>query len=91
MTRAQLATMMYRYAEVKGYDIRTRGDLDKFPDVSDVPDFAKKEMSWAVGKGLISGDQGRLNPQGSAARAVTATIIQRFMEAYKQEMSKDLY
>lgn len=39
-------------------------------------------MSWAVAKGLITGDNGNLNPQGTANRAVTATIMNRFVEAF---------
>jgi hypothetical protein len=31
-TREQLATMLYRYAEFKGYDVTASGDLSKFPD-----------------------------------------------------------
>ncbi|MGC4019579.1 MAG: Ig-like domain-containing protein [Muricomes sp.] len=82
MTREQLATMMYRYAEYKGYNVNKRGDLYAYPDEARVSGFAKETMSWAVGIGLISGDQGKLNPQGASSRAVTAIIIQRFMKAY---------
>ena len=80
ITRAQMATMMYRYAKYKNYDTSADGNLDSFPDVSDVPEFAVDGMKWAVGMGIITGDQENLNPQGSASRAVGATIITRFMQ-----------
>ncbi|MBA4701542.1 MAG: S-layer homology domain-containing protein [Ruminococcus sp.] len=82
MTREQLATMMYRYAKYKGYNIAQKANLEKYPDYKKVSSFSNKAMQWAVGVGLISGDQGKLNPQGTASRAVTSIIIQRFMKAY---------
>lgn len=80
ITRAQMATMMYRYAAYKNYDTTADGDLNSFQDASSVPDFAIDGMAWAVGKGIITGDQGNLNPQGVASRAVGATIITRFLD-----------
>lgn len=83
MNREQLATMMYRYAQYKGYDTAARADLSAFPDAGNVNAFAQEAMQWAVAEGLISGDNGMLNPQGNANRAVTATIVNRFVNAYK--------
>ena len=37
-------------------------------------------MKWAIGIGLITGDQGYLNPQGEVNRAVCATMISRFSD-----------
>lgn len=83
INREQMATMMYRYAKYKGFDITVKGDLSQYPDEKNVNDFAKQAMEWAVGSGLISGDGGRLNPQGNANRAVCATIMQRFLQKYE--------
>lgn len=84
ITRAQMATMMYRYAEYKGYDITTNGDLLDFPDAGEVPDFAADGMLWAVDNGIITGDESEevrmLKPQNTASRAVGATIITRFLD-----------
>ncbi len=85
MTREQFATMMYRYACYKGYDVNISGSQDTFyafPDAGQVTAFAETAMQWAVNRGLISGDQGMLNPQGTANRAVTATIMNRFIDVY---------
>lgn len=82
MNREQLATMMYRYASTKGYPTTKRADLSSFPDASNVQPFAQEAMQWAVAEGLISGDNGYLNPQSNANRAVTATIIYRFFNIY---------
>lgn len=85
ITREQIATMMYRYANVQGLDLTAEGDLSSFPDADKVSDFAEKAMAWAVGKGLIKGEaDGKvLNPVGYADRAQCATIIKRFIDAYK--------
>lgn len=80
ITREQMAVMMYRYAEMLGLNTSVRGDLGGFPDASQVSPFAVEEMKWAVGSGLIQGDQGMINPQGKAERAQCATIIMRFMD-----------
>ena len=82
ITREQMAVMMFRYAQYREFDVAARDNLSKFPDKNMVSDFAKDGISWAVGIGLITGDQGKISPQGSAERAQTATIIQRFMTKY---------
>ena len=82
MNREQLATMMFRYASSAGYDTSKKADLNTFPDADKVNEFAKEAMQWAVAEKLITGDQGNLNPQGTANRAVTAAIMKRFAEAY---------
>ncbi|WP_415967079.1 S-layer homology domain-containing protein [Faecalitalea cylindroides] len=85
INREQMAVMMYRYAQYKGYDTSASADFSKFNDAVYVNDFAKDAMSWAVGTGIITGkdNETRLDPQGSATRAECATIIMRYMEYYK--------
>ena len=85
INREQMAVMMYRYAQYKGYDTSASADFSKFNDAVYVNDFAKDAMSWAVGTGIITGkdNETRLDPLGSATRAECATIIMRFMEYYK--------
>ena len=84
ITREQMAVMMYRYAEMKGYDVRESADFSHYQDAANVSPFAGKAMSWAVAVGLISGKYGqtRLDPQGSASRAECAIILTRFMQIY---------
>ena len=84
VTREQIATIMYRYAEYKGVDVSTLGDISGFLDADDVDSWAEKETKWAVGTGLINGaiqdGQTVLAPQDSANRAVVATIMMRFIQ-----------
>ena len=82
ITREQMAVMMYRYAKMLGLDTSSEGDMSGFPDAGQVSPFADREVKWAVGEGLIKGDGGNVNPQGTAERAQCATIIMRFMEGY---------
>ena len=65
-----LVTMMYRYAVYKKYDISMKEELNKFPDAMYVTDFAQDAMRWAIGAGIITGDGGKINPQGNVSRAV---------------------
>ena len=82
ITREQMAVMMYRYAQYKGYDV-TGGELGSFPDGDKVSAFAQEAMGWANSIGLITGnDDGTLAPQGTASRAVCATIIERFRSKF---------
>ncbi len=81
ITREQMATILYRYADKLGEDVSARVDLGTFPDSGSVSDWAMDAMNWAVAVGLISGEgiDGSLNPQGNANRAVCATIMSRFI------------
>lgn len=80
ITREQMALMMFRYAKYLQQDTSKRGDLSGFPDMDRVSGFAREAVEWAVGEGLITGDQGRINPQGTAERGQCAMIIMRFMK-----------
>lgn len=80
ITREQLVTIMYRYAELKGKDVSEKASLDSYADGINVSPFATEAMKWAIATGVIKGegDSGLLNPQGNVSRAVCATIISRF-------------
>ena len=84
VTREQLATILYRYAEYKEYDVSAKGDLTTFADGAETSSWAAEAMEWAVGSSLLSGkDGGKLDPTGTATRAEVATILMRFMESEK--------
>ena len=89
ITREQLATMLYRYADFKGYDVTASGDLSKFPDAGKAHSYAKTALAWATGKGLIggvkSGDKDLLDPRGNATREQFAAILKRFDDAFAEE------
>ncbi len=82
MTREELATMIYRYAKGKGIDVSEKVELERFPDYQSVTSFAEEAVEWAVAKGIITGDQGHIQPQKGASRADTATMIMRYVKMY---------
>ena len=80
LTREQLVTMLYRYAEAEGYDVSAAADLSGYPDADKVQTYAQEAMTWAVAEGIVEGMDGNLNPAGNATRAQIATILMRFCE-----------
>ena len=79
ITREQLATMLYRYAQYKGEGFQGLWSFKlDFPDAGDVSDWASEAMHWCVMQGIIKGMDGALNPQGDATRAQLAAMVQRF-------------
>ena len=80
ITREEMITMLFRYAQQKGFDTQERADLSQFADAEKVSPSAKEAVLWAVATGMISGEgkDRLLNPQGSASRAVCAAMIVGF-------------
>lgn len=86
ITREQLAVILYNYTQqFAPGSIPAAGSLAGFPDAGSVSSWARTEMAWAVGNGLISGTGSGgvayLSPQGSATRAQVAAILMRFEQA----------
>ena len=81
LTREQLATMLYRYAQLKGYDVSVGENTNilSYADASSVSSYAMEAMQWACGAGIIGGKDGLLAPAGSATRAEVATMLMRFV------------
>ena len=81
LTREQLALILYRFAQYKGYDVTGTSDLTAYADGSSVSGWAAEAMSWAVNAGLISGVGGnQIAPTGTATRAQVAQILMNFCE-----------
>ena len=79
ITREQLATMLYRYADGKNVYVGDRDDLSAFKDKNKVSDWAKDPVQWAVAAGLIAGvTSTTIEPGSDATREQFATILQRF-------------
>ena len=86
ITREQLAVILYNYTkQFAPGSLTATGSLAGFPDAASVSSWARTEMAWAVGNGLISGtgsgSVAYLTPQGSATRAQVAAILMRFEQA----------
>ena len=84
ITREQLATILYRYAQYKKYDVSVGEETNilSFNDAFDISEYAIPAMQWACGEGLIVGAGNSLMPFGNATRAQVATILYRFCQSY---------
>lgn len=82
ITRQQMATMLYRYAEYKNYDTTQGGmELREFKDYDQIADWALTAMTWAVNAGLMEGrGNSMLVPEGEATRAEVAKVLMMFCE-----------
>ncbi len=84
ISREEMAAIMHRYADFKKIDKKFSGSVSDFTDADEISDWAKDDVLWAVGCKIISGrSDSTLEPGGTATRAETASIIQRFTELYK--------
>ena len=81
ITREQMATIIYRYAKFKGYDVNDFASLSEFSDADEISGFATIAISWACKTGLIQGTTANtLSPKDTATRAQVAVILMRFCE-----------
>ena len=91
VTREQVATLLYRFAGYKGYDVSIGGDTDilRFTDGAAVGGYAVSAMRWACGSGLMTGAQRdggmALAPRDTTTRAQTATLLTRFQSTFAKE------
>lgn len=83
ITREQLASMLYRYAQRRGLvRAASSADLSTFADAAAVSAYAEEAVQWAVEAGLLNGMGGKLCPQGAATRAQVAEILRRMCEKW---------
>lgn len=89
VTREQIATILYRYENMPE---AKEADMSKFSDTAKISAYAKDAMTWAVGEGILSGDNGKLKPTDNATRAEFACMIMRYEGGiYACENLKDKY
>ena len=81
ITREQMAAILYRYAQFKGYDMSKANKLDAYTDAAQVSAYAVPAMQWANAENLITGKSATvLDPKGNATRAEVSSILMRFCE-----------
>ena len=81
VTREQLAAILYRYTQYKGWSTAAAsGNLDGFKDAASVSSYAVDAMNWAVDEGLLKGANNKLSPKSNATRAQVAAIIHRYLK-----------
>lgn len=91
VTREQMVTILYRYAQHKGYDVSAGEDTNilSFDDAFAVSEYAIPAMQWACGSGMVRGIAQKggmlLAPRDTTTRAQAATLIMRFQSAFAKE------
>ena len=81
ITREQMAAILYRYAQYKGYDVTKQANLSGYSDNGQVSAYAKDALAWANAAKLINGvTNTTLAPQGNATRAQVSAILHRFCD-----------
>lgn len=82
ITREEMTAMLMRFsgADTEQGDSRLGG----FTDRGNISPWARDALNTAVGMGLISGYNNRLNPGAETTRAEAAVILYRYLEQEKQ-------
>ena len=81
VTREQLAAILYRYTQYKGWSTTAAsGSLKGFADAASISSYAVDAMNWAVDEGLLKGANNKLSPKSNATRAQVAAIIHRYLK-----------
>ena len=85
VTREELATILYKYAQTKTDAFGIAEDaLERYPDKNQIHTYAVNAIGWAVSNKIISGTNVGLEPRGTATRAQLAVMIQAFDKAIKK-------
>ena len=80
ITREQMAAMIYRYATLMGADWQT-SETGEFADEGEIAEYAKYQVRWAKGEGIISGrPDGSFGPKDNATRAESAAMLSRLVK-----------
>lgn len=79
LTREQLVSFFYRYAEHLGRNTDSKDTLKGFRDAGTVSRYARPAMRWAVQNDIVEGvGRNTLAPRDTATRAQIASILMRF-------------
>ena len=79
LTREQVAAILYRYANLKGYNVSAADDLAAFADKDDISAYAVENVKWAVANKILTAVDGKLAAKNQAARSEIAVAIHAFM------------
>ena len=85
ITREQIVTILFRFAQYHNLEAGAVSDLSAYPDADKVSDWARDAMEWAIANKIMSGKDGGkyLDPQGTASRAECAQFILNFINQFR--------
>lgn len=88
VTREQMVTILFRYAQYKSAASEARAELTDFADAGSVSDYAKEALRWAAAEKIILGSvengKNSIRPAATATRAEVAAVLMRFVELLKK-------
>ena len=74
VSRAQIVTILWRYAG------SPTAEAEAFADENEIPDYASEAVDWAKANRIVNGREGdRFDPNGNATRAEVATILRNYL------------
>ena len=86
VSREQMVTILFRYANVSKKAGDKRAELKDFADGANVQDWAQEAMQWAVAEKIIQGStengENYILPADGATRAEVATVLMRFVSMF---------
>lgn len=92
ITREQIAAMIYRYAEYKGYNFTYTQSAINFTDQSNISAYAFNAVYSMQRAGIIDGyANGAWLPQGYASRAEAAKMLALAQQMFSASASSYLY
>lgn len=80
LTKEHLTTILYRYADYKGYDVTQREALSDYIDRDAVSAYAVEAIGWAKAKGLLNMEERMLLPGERVRRRRVADMVMQFCE-----------
>ena len=80
ITYAELVSMLYRYAQYKGYDVSVGEDTNilSYDDAFEIPGWSMAAFQWACGAGVMPETGSSLNYDKTVTRSAFAEILSRF-------------
>lgn len=76
ITREQMASILYRFAQFKGYNLNS--EEVAYSDANEIADYAVESVKWAYCEGIMTGDENHnFNPKASTTRAQAASVFMR--------------
>ena len=82
VTREQMVTMLYRYAQYKKLDTAAaeKSDISTYKDAESISSYAQTAVKWAYGTGIIKGrSDTQLAPEANITRAEIAQMIKNYL------------
>ena len=82
VTREQLASVLYLYAQYKGNDVRVGEETNilSYDDAFDIAEYAIPAIQYMTGAGIMNGKtQSTLSPKDNTTRAEIAVMLERFI------------